>query len=499
MKTTNQPNLISKKSPFLRAQLAFMAMAVAVGGYYVVNKAFAAGESVSLIPSATAVNLGDNVTIAVRENSTTQGVNAVGAEITFDSTKLQYVSVSETGSAFGLVAETTLATGKLTLVRATSGGAAPLTGDQLVTTVTFKALAAGSVPLALGTGSVLLRSSDNTDILAVKNGTTLTLADTGAPTVPVGLTAPTRNMTSLTISWTTATDNVAVTGYRVFRNDVSIGTPTTTTFTDSGLNPNTTYAYKVAAFDAAGNQSAASTVLNATTLADTQAPSVPGKPTSPSQTMTSVNLSWTAATDNVAVTGYRVYRNGTQVAIQSTPSYSDTGLTVNTSYSYTVSAVDAAGNTSAQSAATAVSTLPDTQTPTVPTNVQAIVTGLNIALSWTASTDNVAVTSYKIYRDGTQVGTATTTSANLTSVPTGTHNYTVVAADAAGNVSAASIAVSVQVYVQGDVNNNGTVDIFDLSQLLTNWGRTGTNSSDVNGDNTVNIFDLSILLSHWTG
>ncbi|QQR51964.1 hypothetical protein IPG36_05175 [bacterium] len=172
---------------------------------------------------------------------------------------------------------------------------------------------------------------------------------------------------------------------------------------------------------------------------------------------------------------------------------------MNTSYSYTVSAVDAAGNTSAQSAATAVSTLPDTQTPTVPTNVQAIVTGLNIALSWTASTDNVAVTSYKIYRDGTQVGTATTTSANLTSVPIGTHNYTVVAADAAGNVSAASIAVSVQVYVQGDVNNNGTVDIFDLSQLLTNWGRTGTNSSDVNGDNTVNIFDLSILLSHWTG
>jgi hypothetical protein len=57
----------------------------------------------------------------------------------------------------------------------------------------------------------------------------------------------------------------------------------------------------------------------------------------------------------------------------------------------------------------------------------------------------------------------------------------------------------VQVFVQGDVNNNGTVDIFDLSQLLTNWNRTGTNTCDINGDSTVNIFDLSILLSHWTG
>jgi hypothetical protein len=197
------------------------------------------------------------VTVAVRENSTTQGVNAVGAVITYDATKLQYVSVSETGSSFGLVAETTSNTGSLTLVRATSGGAAPVTGDQLVTTVTFKALAAGSVPLTLGTGSVLLRASDNTDILAVKNGATLTLADTAAPTVPAGLAAPSRNMTSLTLSWAASTDNVAVTGYRVFRNDVSIGTPTTTTFTDTGLSPNTTYAYKVAAFDAAGNQSTA--------------------------------------------------------------------------------------------------------------------------------------------------------------------------------------------------------------------------------------------------
>ncbi len=476
-----------------------MAVAVAVGGYYVVNRAFAAGESLSLVPSTTAVNLGDNVTVAVRENSTTQGVNAVGAVITYDATKLQYVSVSETGSAFGLVAETTSNTGSLTLVRATSGGAAPVTGDQLVTTVTFKALAAGSVPLTLGTGSVLLRASDNTDILAVKNGATLTLADTAAPTVPAGLAAPSRNMTSLTLSWTASTDNVAVTGYRVFRNDVSIGTPTTTAFTDTGLSPNTTYAYKVAAFDAAGNQSTASTALNVTTLPDSQAPTVPGKPTSPSQTMTSINLAWTASTDNVAVTGYRVFRNGTQVAVQPSPSYSDTGLVVNTSYSYTVAAIDAAGNASAQSAATAVSTLPDSQAPTVPSGLSSSVSGLTVTLNWSASTDNVAVTGYRLYRDGTQVGTATTTTANLTNAPTGTHSYTVAAVDAAGNLSAQSTALSVQVFVQGDVNNNGTVDIFDLSQLLTNWNRTGTNTCDINGDSTVNIFDLSILLSHWTG
>lgn len=86
-----------------------------------------------------------------------------------------------------------------------------------------------------------------------------------------------------------------------------------------------------------------------TTTADTTAPSVPSGLTA-SAGDGQVGLSWSASTDNVGVTGYRVYRNGSLVATTTTTSYTDTGLTNGTSYSYTVSAIDAAGNASAQSA-----------------------------------------------------------------------------------------------------------------------------------------------------
>ncbi len=84
-------------------------------------------------------------------------------------------------------------------------------------------------------------------------------------------------------------------------------------------------------------------------------------PTTPTGLASSVNgnsitLTWNASTDNVGVTGYRVYRNGALVATVSSTSWTDTGLAVSTTYSYRVSAIDAAGNASAQSAALSVRT-----------------------------------------------------------------------------------------------------------------------------------------------
>jgi hypothetical protein len=61
-----------------------------------------------------------------------------------------------------------------------------------------------------------------------------------------------------------------------------------------------------------------------------------------------INLNWSAITDNVGVTGYRVYRDGSELTTTTQTSYSDTGLTASTEYTYTVSAYDAAGNVSAQ-------------------------------------------------------------------------------------------------------------------------------------------------------
>jgi hypothetical protein len=89
---------------------------------------------------------------------------------------------------------------------------------------------------------------------------------------------------------------------------------------------------------------------------DTTPPSAPTGLASPAQTSTTVSLTWNASTDNVGVTGYRILRNGTQVATTSTTSYTDTGLTPSTSYAYSVQAYDAAGNNSTASGTVNVST-----------------------------------------------------------------------------------------------------------------------------------------------
>jgi hypothetical protein len=76
-----------------------------------------------------------------------------------------------------------------------------------------------------------------------------------------------------------------------------------------------------------------------------------------------VALSWTASSDDVGVTGYRVFRDGTQVGTPATTSYTDTGLTAATTYRYTVAAVDAAGNVSSQSAAVVATTAAEEPPP----------------------------------------------------------------------------------------------------------------------------------------
>src|SRR5205085_207809 len=112
---------------------------------------------------------------------------------------------------------------------------------------------------------------------------------------------------------------------------------------------------------------------------------------------TRVDVTWNASTDNVGVTGYAVYRHGTQIGSVngSTTSYSDTTAAAGTTYHYTVDAADAAGNRSAQSAQ-ATATTPaagDTQAPSVPTGLAATaINSTRVDLSWTASTDNVGVT-----------------------------------------------------------------------------------------------------------
>ncbi|MGW4057453.1 discoidin domain-containing protein [Amycolatopsis sp. NPDC004747] len=98
-------------------------------------------------------------------------------------------------------------------------------------------------------------------------GTTDSSGDTQAPSIPAGLAAGTATATSVPLSWSAATDNVGVTGYDILRNGTVVATSATTSYTDSGLTPATSYTYAVRARDAAGNVSAASAPITAKTAA----------------------------------------------------------------------------------------------------------------------------------------------------------------------------------------------------------------------------------------
>ena len=103
---------------------------------------------------------------------------------------------------------------------------------------------------------------------------TTTSPDTQAPSVPGGLTGQAASSTQINLSWNASTDNVGVTSYGIYRNSQLIGTPSGTTFTDNGLSPNTSYSYRVAAQDAATNQSAQSAPISVTTSGQAALPTV---------------------------------------------------------------------------------------------------------------------------------------------------------------------------------------------------------------------------------
>src|SRR6266853_1717474 len=277
--------------------------------------------------------------------------------------------------------------------------------------------------------------------------------DTTPPSLPTGLTGAAAGSSGANLSWSASTDNVGVTAYILLRNGVQVATPATTSFADAGLSAATTYSYTVAARDAAGNISPDSTSVSVTTAiaADTTPPTTPTGLTAAAAGSTGANLSWTASTDNVGVTGYIVRRNGVQVAAPSTTSFADTGLSAATTYSYTVAARDAAGNISSNSASVSI-TIADTTPPTTPTGLTAAVAGSTGAnLSWNASTDNVGVTGYIVRRNGVQVATPATTSfadAGLSAATT--YSYTVAARDAAGNISPDSASVNVTIASAAD-------------------------------------------------
>ncbi|GAA2641398.1 discoidin domain-containing protein [Dactylosporangium fulvum] len=180
---------------------------------------------------------------------------------------------------------------------------------------------------------------------------------------------------------------------------------------------------------------------------DTQAPTAPGNLAYTQPASGQIRLTWTASTDNVGVTGYDIYANGTlrSSVAGNVLTYTDTQPDSAT-VSYYVKARDAAGNQSPNSnTVTRTGTAPDTQAPTAPGNLAYTQPASGqIRLTWTASTDNVGVTGYDIYANGTLRSSVAGNVLTYTdSQPdSATVSYYVQARDAAGNTSANSNTVT---------------------------------------------------------
>ena len=336
--------------------------------------------------------------------------------------------------------------------------------------------------------------------------------DTQAPSTPTNLTASAVSSSQINLSWSASTDNVGVTGYRVYRGSTQVGTSATNSYNDTGLSPSTSYSYYVTAYDAAGNVSGNSNTASATTqasgggttitLGDTSV--LPGNDygngnlllvqnANLSQTATIQSLSFyvRTAAGNLRLgiydatgpsggpghliaqtnsftptTGWNTQPVTSQVLLPAGnywlayfPSSSSLHFAVSTNnvgnYKYanltfgampaTFPSINGQGTAHWSLYATLnTASSVDTTPPSIPSNLSATaVSSSAINLSWTASTDNVGVTGYKVYRGGVQVGTSATNSYSDTGLSASTaYTYTVSAYDAAGNNSAQSSSAS---------------------------------------------------------
>lgn len=302
-----------------------------------------------LVPASSSVIQGSNFSVQIWEDSSSEPVNGVQANLSYDPAKLDFVSIDNTGSAFGVEAENVGGGGSVLIARGVTGGDPPVTGGQLVATVTFTAKQSpGPTAVNFAAGSMVVSSTTNTDILTATTGGTYTIVD---PPPTVAINSPSDNSVvsgNVTIA-TTATDDVGVVKVEFSVDGTLAGTDATSPYSfnwDSTTVSSGNHTLSAVSFDTGSNSSTPDSI---TVSVDNEPPSDPSGLTATVVSGSQIDLTWDAGTDNVGVVSYEVYRNGTKIDIDPpliTNGYSDTGLSAGMTYSYYVKAVDGQGNIS---------------------------------------------------------------------------------------------------------------------------------------------------------
>jgi fibronectin type 3 domain-containing protein len=251
------------------------------------------------------------------------------------------------------------------------------------------------------------------------------------------------------LSWMPS-QSPGITGYNVYQNGNLVGTTADTSLQVAVVNSALGYAYTVVAINSAGEVSPASTPLSTSlsslprevALAPVVNPAVP-KVTATIVSLSQINLSWTIVPN---ATEYIIKRDGIVIANVTGTAYSDKTVSPG-AFTYTVTAIvgGASGSSSAPAyvfvSGNGISTVGDNEPPTVPTEIKAIIaSSTQVNLSWKASTDNVDLFGYDVYRNGIKIGYTLGTSYidRGTTLNTSTDKYTIDAYDASGNTSAQS-------------------------------------------------------------
>ncbi len=515
LKKKNTGSKLASKTPWKIRDLAIFGVIFAAVGGFILWRSFAAPlpPTVYLTPASQTFGPSSSFSVQVRENSGTTTVNAVQANLSYNANLLTFVSISTTGSAFGVTAQTSGGSGVINIGLGVSGGSPAVTGDQLVAILNFKTTTTGgTATVPFTTGTALVSSTTNQDILgslaATAGGSYVT--DTAPPTV--SLTAPVNNATisapgTVNITATASDAASSVSKVELYIDGILKTTLTASPYTyawsTSGVSLGS-HTIQAKAYDSFNN--IGTTTLTTVTLADQTPPTTSITTPSGGTTVSGTAAVSATATDNTGGTGVNkveLYVDGVLNSTNTSSPYNfswNTTTATNATHNLTVKAYDGATPANVTTSS-AVSVVVDNSPPTAPTSLRMTGNSLTtIALAWNASTDNIAVTNYKLSRNGTPIatipnGTLTYSDSGLTS--TTTYSYVLVATDAAGNTStAATLSVATVAAKPGDLNGDNLVNITDLSILLSNWNTTNS-VADINKDGIVNIFDLSILLSNY--
>ncbi len=426
------------------------------------------------------------------------------------------------------------------VVSYTSGG----TTDSVTSVATSAMLTGLSEQTSYTITVEALDAATNTSITgpSVVGMTTETpvAADTTAPTWTGGgaVSVTNETPTTLGVSWSGATDDTAVTGYVVSYTGGGTTDSVTSVATSAtliGLSELTSYTITVEAVDAASNTSTdgPSGAGNTTAAADTAAPTWTGggAVSVTNETPTTLDVSWSGATDDTAVTSYVVSYTGggttdsvTSVATSATL----IGLSELTSYTITVEAVDAASNTSTDGPSGAGSTTAaaDTTAPTWTGGGAVSVTNetpTTLDVSWSGATDDTAVTSYVVSYTGggtTDSVTSVATSATLIGLSELTsYTITVEAVDAASNTSTdgpsgagsttaaadttaptwtggGAVSVTNETPTTLDVSWSGATDDTAVTSYVVSYTGGGTTDSVTSVATSATLIGLSELTSY---